>query len=431
MQNSVLEKKVENSYPFSLSQDKFNEIVDKLSSKKNFSMNHSDLENFIQDQGRELMRRLLEEHIKLRGNGYAGNSVTGSDDVERTYKQESNRTLTSIFGKIEINRLNYFSPGEAALSPKDADLNLPTTTYSHGLRKMVAIESAKGSFEEALASIERSTQVKIPKRQIQQLSIFSAQDFDQFYCFRCPDETLLKIEKSPLMIITVDGKGIVMRKDDLKELTRKKAEIKVHKMEKRLSRGEKKNCKRMAIVASVYNIEENPRTPDQILKNLSSSEEKSSTPPKPICKRVWASVKKSQGEVIEEMFAEAFNRDPEKSKKWVCLVDGNPSQIENLKAAAKKFKIKITIVLDIIHVIEYLWKAARVLFDESSFQCEQWVKERLYQILQGKSSYVASGMRHSASSKKLDAEKRAPLDTCADYLLSKGPYLPLLPTAMC
>ena len=67
---------------------------------------------------------------------------------------------------------------------------------------------------------------------------------------------------------TPDAKGVVMRKDDLREATRKAAETEKHKMRKRLSRGEKKNRKRMAMVAAVYTVAAFARKPEDIVTNL-------------------------------------------------------------------------------------------------------------------------------------------------------------------
>src|SRR5438094_5029194 len=48
-----------------------------------------------------------------------------------------------------------------------------------------------------------------------------------------------------ILVITADGKGVVMRREDLREATKKKAEKTKHKLLNRLSRGEKRNAKRM------------------------------------------------------------------------------------------------------------------------------------------------------------------------------------------
>jgi hypothetical protein len=66
--------------------------------------------------------------------------------------------------------------------------------------------------------------------------------------------------------------------------------------------------------------------------------------------------------VIDEAFAEGLRRDPERARRWVVLVDGQRDQIQRVLRGARKAGVEITIVLDIVHVLEYLWRAAyRVL----------------------------------------------------------------------
>ena len=49
--------------------------------------------------------------------------------------------------------------------------------------------------------------------------------------------------------------------------------------------------------------------------------------------------------------------------------------------------------------------------------------DRLRQILRGRASHVAAGMRRSATRRGLAAALRQPVDTCADSLLTYAPYL--------
>ena len=95
------------------------------------------------------------------------------------------------------------------------------------------------------------------------------------------------------------------------------------------------------------------------------------------------------------MFEEAFKRDPQRTQKWVCLVDGEPNQLKRIKSFIKNFAVNVVIILDIIHVIEYLWKAVRVFYEEGDKASEKWVSKRLLKILRGKASLVAGGMRRA------------------------------------
>ena len=216
-----------------------------------------------------------------------------------------------------------------------------------------------------------------------------------------------------------------MHKDDLREITKEKAKKQNKKLETRLSPGEKKNSKRMATVASVYSIAPFVRKPEDFKKELYSIKIIDEVPrPKPLAKRVWASVAKSPEEITEEMYAEALKRDPKRQKQWVALVDGDPRQISRIKSEAKANEISITIICDIIHVIEYLWKAAWAFFTKNNpKEAEEWVNERFIAILEGKSSSVAAGIRRSATNRKLNKSDRTAIDKCCDYFLNKAPYL--------
>ena len=73
-------------------------------------------------------------------------------------------------------------------------------------------------------------------------------------------------------------------------------------------------------------------------------------------KRVWASVARDPGVVTEELFAEALRRDPEQRRLWVMRVDGHPDPLKHIGASIKGHGVSVILVLDFIHVLEYLWK---------------------------------------------------------------------------
>ncbi len=116
-------------------------------------------------------------------------------------------------------------------------------------------------------------------------------------------------------------------------------------------------------------------------------------------------------------FQEAQRRDPEHRRQWVVLVDGHQDQLDRIRACIRRYKVDVTLVIDFIHVLEYLWKAAYCFHKDGSEQAEQWVLKRALHILKGKVSDVAAGMRRSATLRELPADKRKAVDKCADYLL--------------
>lgn len=411
--------------PFAKSQRVFDDLTVRLAGAAAMQMTHGELERLLDKDGTELLRQLLQDHLDLRGPGEASEAVVGSGGIPLPHARARERRLKSIFGTVVASRLGYSAHGEETLFPRDAELNLPPEVYSHGVQRRAAEETTKGSFEQAVAAIASTTGTAVPKRQMEELAARAAVDFDGFYETRSADSRREAAKTGPILALSTDGKGIVMRPESLRETTRKAAAKRDHKMSKRLSRGEKRNCKRMAQVATVFTIAAFVRKAEDIVTDLRPVRDADTAVarPRPENKRVWASVAKPPEEVIEAMFQEALRRDPVGNKRWVTLVDGNPTQLALIKKAAKRHSVQPTIVLDVIHVLEYLWDAAFALHGEGSPTTQRWVSERLLEILRGRSSDVAAGMRRSATLRGMKSDERAAVDSCADYLLKYRRYL--------
>ena len=70
--------------------------------------------------------------------------------------------------------------------------------------------------------------------------------------------------------------------------------------------------------------------------------------------------------MVAEATLEAERQDPEHVKRWVALVDGAERQLDLVEAGAAAYGVDVTVILDIIHVVEYVWKAAHVFHREGS-----------------------------------------------------------------
>ena len=411
--------------PFTDSRRYFDDLTKRLSARETMQMTHAELERLVDQEGRELLRRLFQDHLDLRGPGEATAEVMGANGMGRPHARLRTRALKTIFGKVLVSRLGYSAHDTDTLFPRDAELNLPPELYSHGVQRRAANEVIKTSFDQAVAAIAETTGAAVPKRQVEQLTARAAEDFDAFYETRSADSIREANKTGEILVLTTDGKGIVMRREHLREATRKAAALRTHKKSKRLSRGEKRNCKRMAQVAAVFTIAAFARKPEDIVKDLGPVRDADDAPkrPRPEHKRVWASVDKEPRQVIDQMFAEALRRDPARTKRWAVLVDGSPTQLALIKKTAKRHGIAPTIVVDIIHVLEYVWKAAFAIHGDGHPDTQRWVSQRLLEILRGNSSDVAAGMRRSATLRGMRTADRMAVDDCADYLLKYRPYL--------
>jgi hypothetical protein len=408
---------------FAASQASFNEIMVLAASPEASEMTQSELERELEKQVRELKRRLLQDHLDSREGGASASPVRDAEGRERSAVRVHERTLMTTFGPVQVSRYGYGGMGLESLHPLDGSLNLPAERYSLELRRRVAREAARGSFEEAVEAIRETTGVEIGKRQAEELAQRAAVDFEEYYTAR-QESAELAPDAAPILVLSVDGKGIVMRREDLRPATQRAAKSRQRKLSTRLSKGEKRGAKRMATVATVYGVDRYVRRPEEVFPSAGPHPAPASARPRPVDKRVWASIEGEMSEVVEEMFREAASRDPERAREWVVLVDGNKHQLRLLRRKAKQHRVSLAaIVVDVIHVLEYVWKAGLALEGEATAACEQWVLERMLRILEGKAPHVAAGMRRSATLRDLEPKDRVPVDDCADYLLHYKQHL--------
>jgi len=362
--------------------------------------------------GTALLRDLLQGYFDRRAEQERRVEVVGADGVERNEVRTASRRIETPVGEIEVNRLLYQAPGVDGLAPLDAALGLPYEKYTHDLRRIVAEESAKSSFDEVVELIAKRTGASVPKRQVEELAVRAAQDFDAFYAERLVPPEIT----DDLLVLSFDGKGIAMRHADLREATRKAAEAEPQRLHTRLAKGEKPNRKRMAQVATVYSIARWHRTSADVLHGL--RDDRDDARPRPTNKRVWASAQRTAQGVIDDAFAEAVRRDPNQRRRWVVLVDGQRDQIKRVERAARKVGATITIVLDIVHVLEYLWTAAYAFHKDGTPEAEAWVEHQLVKLLSGASGgAIAKSLRLMIKSHGLDANAAKPVEKAAAYLV--------------
>jgi len=408
--------------PWAATRSRLNALLVLLEGTETAACSLAELEELVQREGRSIERQALQDRLHLQSRREQQLSeVTDAEGVRHpSVEANHRRTLSTVVGEVEFQRLAYRQRGAANLHPADAALQLPDEQYSYGLQRLSAIEAAKVSFGEAVEGVREATRApkaEVHKRQLEELVQRAAVDFDGFYAeAKRPLATAADV-----LGLSFDGKGIVMLPDALRPATAAAAARAGTKLTTRLSKGEKANRKRMAEVGAVFTVTPVPRTPADILGP--PGEQPRSPAPTAKDKWVMASVALDSAAVIARVFDEAGRRDPEHRCTWLALVDGNNDQLTRIQAEAKARHVQVTIVVDLIHVLEYLWKAAWCFFPEANPEAEAWVREKGRAVLGGDAAIVAAAVRRKATCLHLKPDKRKNADSCANYLLRKAPYL--------
>ena len=353
-------------------------------------------------RGREIVRLALQAHLDARSPGDVGPALVlehRDGPLRLGERRLRTRGVVTLVGELSLRRLGYGAPGQQSIHPLDAELELPARSFSYGLQRHLARAAVCGPFEEAVRVVSELSGVTVPKRSAEQVVLEASVDFESFYARRSG----AALEEGDLLVGAVDGKGIPMVKPEgaTRVVRRKK--------------GEKPNKKKMATVAAVHACAPRPRTTETVLASLFAEgpvNAQREARQRPKDKRVWASLLSTKDTFIAEVKGEMERRDPERSHTWVMVTDGERALQRRVTATFTG----VTLVLDLLHVLEKLWKVGHCLYGEGSPEATAFVRERARRVLDGEVSQVVKGLRLIATKRHLTGQRKKTLQSVANYL---------------
>ena len=167
---------------FSACREQLESIIVALLSPERAAQEHGEVEVFIQEEGTELLRKLLQGYLDVRADTEVRQEhvISPAGQTLNHVRTNTSRNMTSLFGDVTVRRIGYNQRHKASLFPLDHALNLPKDQYSFGLRKRLVSEAIKGSFDEYVRCVKTTTGGDVPKRQSLMLVEDVAQDFCSF-----------------------------------------------------------------------------------------------------------------------------------------------------------------------------------------------------------------------------------------------------------
>ena len=391
------------------------------------------MEELVIGQGRELLRGLVQLALDAQADREVRLAqVTGEDGVRRGRAERGHgRPVVTRLGEVRVRRIAYRSgiKGVLSLFPRDAVLNLPPLEYSWGLQRLAQMFCGSVSYEQAHAFVLAVTGVSIGKRQLEQIIAAAAADAERFYRDRLRDQEGPAGDGeedgivAPLAI-SADGKGVAMRPEARRRRTRA-PDQKVRTFDKRAGTGEKKGSKRMAETGCVFDVlpPEQQRTPEQVMRPDPGNPGKKG--PRAVNRWYTCDITAGRDVTIGKIFDEADRRDPGHLRTWIALVDGDIYQLGLIQAAAAARGITLAVVIDFIHVLEYLWKTAWCFHPPRDPAMEDWVIAQGLDILHGRAGEVIAriGQLAAARPPKPGGEHAKIIRKTLHYLEAKQPYL--------
>jgi hypothetical protein len=345
----------------------------------------------------------MKLYFAERGTGDVGPAVTRADgEILPREKLLRGRDYFSLFGKFKVARTCYRTPGEPGIFPLDAQVNLPERCYSYFLQEWMTVFAVEHPFKESAGFFAPLFDLEVAESVVMEVAQEAPQDYEAFYAQRplCPEDT-----EGALLVVSFDGKGVPMLKAEAAKLKAK------------LGTGEKRQKKKEALVGVSYTVDPKPRAPEALAELLVDPEAararqrreatRDEAPRAQQVRRV-ASLVRTKPQVMELIKADAERRDPQHRQPLVILLDGALCLWRLAPQLFRPWK-RVTCVLDIMHVVGYLWAAANALFGEQSKAGKHWVQQKLTEILRGRVGYVIGGLRQILTKQRLRKSVRETL----------------------
>ena len=387
--------------------DKFHKILSYVLSSEGESAH--EVEGCIFKQLLELGLLLLTFFFEKQNQGNYGNTIETLKGIAKRGRV-SESSYFSIFGKIKVCRYLYHL-GSESFAPLDELLNLPRRCYSYFLCDWINCLNIQDAFGNTVKLLKRFLDLELSVSAVETVSLESSMEVENYYEEEVyPEKTPIK--ESKLVAISFDGKGVPMIKKE------------AAKIKGRLGKGEKRQKKKEALVGVKYTIKPQPRTCENVAGNLIYPE-KQKKESEPMAKaediRYVASLEKSKREVMreiqKEIADEKFDQHP-----LICLIDGAKSLIRAVKDVFQSIENKI-IILDVIHVLEYIWLIANLMYKEGSEKAKEYVSEKLILILQGKVSEYINELNRELEAGEWSEKQQKIFKKVITYFENHKPYM--------
>lgn len=348
-----------------------------------------------------LGRLLLGVFFAMRAQASA--ACPPSDDGGRRLPLHSHKTrrYVSIFGEVIVRRPYFYRSGCAAL-PLDAALSLPEGGYSDLVRQTAEALAVSLCYGQTASLMERFFGLSLSTRSLAQMVEEDAQAVNDYYQHHAPAAPETEAE---ILVAQADGKGVPM----VYAAASSKAV--------RLGKGQKRTKKKEAVVTGLYTTAPRLRTPEAVVASFFAAEQQPSQPTaRPQNKQLWATLE-GKRVAFERLRRQAQRRDGPHVAARVALCDGCQALQRHFREHLPSF----TLVLDFVHVTEYLWKAANALYGEQDPERLDWVKRQAEKLLAGEHKVVVEALAQQAQA--LPAEKAKVLRQVTGYYERNADYM--------
>lgn len=365
----------------------------------------------------KLGRESMQIFFDLHGDGDEGEQVTLADGRQvKRLEQRHQRAYLSVFGEFELSRVVYGTrEGQKIESvPLDSRLQLPRSKFSYLLQDWNQSTTLEMPFKQVSTTMEKILCLRQSVHSLERNGQHLARDVQAFWEAQPipPCE-----EEGALLVCTADGKGVPMRQ----------AVENIGVEEMKPDKGMRAGSKKMALIGSVYTVEPYLRTPQEVFNALfrrsDTASKLESARPKPCFKHVRGALMRDAADTtapqVEMIFGwmaqQAIDRGMAAQRPLILLMDGQESLWNAGLEYLSDQHFEVTEILDLLHAVSYVWRAAHLFHSSGSAAAFKLVKKQIQRILAGEVEKVIRSLRTMATRRGLSSTNREELAKICGY----------------
>lgn len=361
---------------------------------------------------------LLSLVIEHKGRALMGFSPRVEPGEVLESKGLKERKYLSLFGLMDVLRPRHWSKQRGSYYELDERLNFPKTSHwSYNLQELVGENAAENDFCESVRLLNKLLGLKLSGKSSERNSGHLGPLVGSFY-----ESQAVEVEEGALCFsASFDGKGVPKIKKKKEQEGNPK---------KRLGKGEKQGVKQMATVSVTSCFVPKKRTRDSIIRSLMGSplskveydeqgrklrKENDNRWHQKIHRRAFLN---DQAKAVEYGLEHIRVRMKNPNSRFVVPIDAGTGLEDKVLAYVNEHGLEGQfegIILDIIHVSEYVWDAATAIFGEKSKLRADWVREMLEDLLDSKTGKVIQDLELIRDKTTLSKAKRKQVAKAITY----------------
>jgi hypothetical protein len=295
--------------------------------------------------------------------GYQGPRVPCGKGHQADFVDYRSKDVQTVLSRIRVRRAYYHCGRcKAGTFPKDSDLDIVSTSFSPGVRRLMARVGGKEAFDEGRQDLDALAGIVVNAKEVERVSEAIGEQIEALACRErqaALSGKIVQIRPVPKMYVAMDGTGVP---------------VVPRETEGRQGKDETGRAKtREAKLGCVF---------------TQTSVDSEGWPVRDDGSTTYVGAIEGAEEFGRRIFTEAIRRGARCAQQIIILGDGAP-WIWNL--ASEHFPDAIQIV-DLYHAREHLSALAKIVYGPSSREAKHWAQARIEELDAGNVEAVLTAM---------------------------------------